>query len=195
VPGRPVPVPDYGYLKAVMEMLTVLTPNEKRVYRRILELDRPHGLKPGGCFASVAMISQRLNIPEGNVRKAIRKLLNLGLLVREGVKRKRLFATVPPGIEDAPPSGMHRGREYDAWLLWQAPRLEAALRRGGRPRNGAEIWADIQNGTHRAVFRPKNGGTNYPKEKDKTSYPTGQIIPPIRTNHPIAVEDLELDPF
>ena len=147
MPGRPVPVLHRTYTPAIVEMSTVLNPNEKRLFRLVLELDRPRNSRPGGCFASVARLAKRLHMHRDTVTKTRRRLLKLGLVERSeaGVKQVRWFPALPRTVEIIPAVPIRHGRETEAWLDRQAVELDAALQRGPAPRlrSGAEIMADF----------------------------------------------------
>jgi hypothetical protein len=118
-----------GYAAAMIEMSSVLTPNEKRMYRRFLELDRPRAGKPGGCFASVKKIAERLAMHPDAVRRGRRDLARYGLLMPspEGVNPVRWFPTLPRWVQAEPPETIRPGRATDVWLRHEAHQLDAAL--------------------------------------------------------------------
>jgi hypothetical protein len=123
--GRPGPVLHRGYAAALIEMTTALTPNDKRLYRRILELDRPRGYRAGGCFASVASLARRLAMNPKVVIRGRRKLGALGLLAHDLVTN-RWFPTLPDAVPAVPPQGI-RGKAFDVWLLPRGAALDAVL--------------------------------------------------------------------
>jgi hypothetical protein len=132
---RPVRVLPRGFSAAVIDMSTVLTPNEKRVFRRILELDRPTEYREGGCFASVASHAKRLAMNPDGFTKVRRELERLGLLVRSRFKgsAERWFPAMPPGFNLERPCGIRNGRATDAWLEQLAATLDEFLE-AQRPR-------------------------------------------------------------
>jgi hypothetical protein len=122
-PGRPGPVLG-GDALALIEMSTLLTPNQKRVWRRIQELDRPVGMKPGGCFAKPSTLAIRLAISPDHVTRCMKALRQLGLITREGAKG-RWFPLLPASIP--PTADTPAGKARDAWYKQWAVRLDTFL--------------------------------------------------------------------
>jgi hypothetical protein len=135
---------------AIVEASTVLTSDQKRLYRRYVELDRPKGYKTGGCFAKVPTIARRLGVAPGSVKRNRRILCQYGLLAStpEGVTPIRWFPTLPPWVTCIRPATVAKGRATDAWIMDQSAQLDAVLsaqvsemkraKGARRPRNGAQ---------------------------------------------------------
>ena len=128
LPGRPA-VLDKGFAAAIMEASTVLTSNQKRLYRRYLELDRPKGYRSGGCFAKVETLARRLGMSPGSVKRDRRILCQYRMLCRtaEGVSPVRWFPTLPPWVVGMRPETVKAGKPTDAWIEAQALQLDAVL--------------------------------------------------------------------
>jgi hypothetical protein len=171
VPGRPGCVLCRGMAAALVEMSYLLTPNQKRLYRRILELDRPKGFRAGGCFAKVETLARRLAMHPDVVTRTRRQLERLGLLGRStgGASPVRWFPMLPAPIAFNWPEGMKPGRMKDEWLLRESHALDTALRARGAGRKSKR----------RASGMPR---TNSLPEKDESSVGTGLLVRTDRTN-------------
>jgi hypothetical protein len=128
--GRPCPMLRRGFAAGIIEGSTVLNPNDKRLFRRYLELDRPGTGKDGGCFASVKKLSRRLGMHVDVVTRTRRRLQWFGLLVTspEGVSPVRWFPTLPPKVTSERPEGVPKGRATDRWLELETVELDKWLR-------------------------------------------------------------------
>jgi Helix-turn-helix domain len=180
VPGRPVPVLHRGYSAAVVEMLTSLTPDQKRLFRRYLELDRPRGGRPGGCWAKLDTIARRLAMNKDAIKRSRRKLQQLGFLVRSNTRPPRWFTTLPDGRELKRPDAVRAGKETDAWLTYEASKLDEHLQRRGRLRTAEEIvagFASAARAERGEQFAPPKGD-NLPPGKGTICPPRGNNLPP-----------------
>lgn len=126
--SRP-PVLHRVFATAIIEASTVLTSDQKRLFRRYAELDRPKGYKTGGCFAKVATMARRLGVAPGSVKRNRRILCQYGLLTRtpEGVSPVRWFPMLPPWVTCVKPDAVAKGKATDAWIMAQSVQLDAVL--------------------------------------------------------------------
>jgi hypothetical protein len=154
---------------------TALTSDQKRLYRKYLELDRPKGYKTGGCFAKIATIARRLGVAPGSVKRNQRALQTYGLLARtpEGVTPIRWFPTLPPWVTCVRPDTVARGKATDAWIMAQAAELDRVL--------------PIQMSEAKAAKRAARSDSKSPDQictpESADLYPEGtQIVPPEGSN-------------
>lgn len=151
LPDRPA-VLHRGFAAAIVEASTVLTSNQKRLYRRYLELDRPRGYRSGGCFAKVETLARRLGMSPGSVKRDRRTLGQYGMLHRtaEGVSPVRWFPSLPPWVVGIPPETVKAGKPTDAWIMAQALKLDTVLSaqvREAKAHNERKRGASKQAGT------------------------------------------------
>jgi hypothetical protein len=173
LPDRPA-VLHRGFAAAIVEASTVLTSNQKRLYRRYLELDRPRGYRSGGCFAKVETLARRLGMSPGSVKRDRRTLCHYGMLCRtpEGVSPVRWFPTLPPSVVGTKPEAVAKGKPTDAWILAQALQLDAVLSAQAREMKAAKAPSKA---SERAETICTPGSDNL--------YPDGaQIVPGEGTN-------------
>jgi hypothetical protein len=177
--NRP-PVLQRGFAAAIVEASRVLTSDQKRLYRRYLQLDRPQGYKTGGCFEKVATTARRLGVAPGSVKRNRRILCQYGLLAStpEGITPVRWFPTLPPWVTCNRPAKVAKGKATDRWIMAESVQLDAVL---------SERLAEMETAKQaRAAERPPKAPADpaqicTPESHDL--YPEGaQIVPGEGTN-------------
>jgi hypothetical protein len=170
--------------RAIVEASTVLTSNQKRLYRRYLELDRPKGYRSGGCFAKVETLARRLGMSPGSVKRDRRILCQYGMLCRtaEGVSPVRWFPTLPPWVVGMRPETVKAGKPTDAWIEAQALQLDAVLSAQVREVKAVKRPRKAPGAETPRKFRGNDAETICTPERDNL-YPGGdQIVPGEGTN-------------